>query len=140
MYRMSSQSNVARWLILAVFVALFAFVLVPDSTAMPIQDEGVVIHPKKVFRNQIAFHDRPELIGWAGSGVLQGFIKFLTILAGQAGQRLYQQVVLALEMQVNDALRQAGFLRDIAERRAAQTLAGDAFHRCINELLTPRGA
>ena len=41
MFRMSSHFNAARWLLLAVFVAMLATTFIPELTAMPLQD-GVV--------------------------------------------------------------------------------------------------
>ncbi|MNC92539.1 hypothetical protein D3C83_89890 [compost metagenome] len=59
------------------------------------------------------------------------------VVFGNELQRFVEQVFLAVEMQVDDALRKAGFLRDITERGTADAFASYAFHRRINELLPP---
>jgi hypothetical protein len=64
----------------------------------------------------------------------EGPVENGTIFVGKGPQRFDQQVVLAVEMQVDNALRQAGLARDVADTGIAQSLAGNAFHRGINEL------
>jgi hypothetical protein len=52
-------------------------------------------------------------------------------------ERFIEQVVLALEVEIDDALRQAGFPGDVAQGGAAHPLARNALHRCIDQLQAP---
>ena len=83
------------------------------------------------------FHDCPEFVGGAGAGIEQGLVEFLPVLAGEMRKRLGEQVVFAFEVQVNNALREPGFLGYITQRSAAHALASNALHRCVDKLLTP---
>jgi hypothetical protein len=63
-------------------------------------------------------------------------IELRSIFISDEAQRLGEQIVFALEVQVDDALGEAGLTRDIAQRRTAHTLFSDALDRRVNKLLT----
>jgi hypothetical protein len=55
------------------------------------------------------------------------------VIFGKEAQGLVQQVVLAIEVQIDDALGQAGFIRDVGQRQAAKALIRYALDRCIDQ-------
>ena len=59
------------------------------------------------------------------------------VVLDEKAQRFAEEIILAVEMQVDDSLGQAGFAGDIGERKAAKALVRDAFDRRIDQLLAP---
>jgi hypothetical protein len=87
---------------------------------------------------EIHFHHGPQLIGGGGARLLQALLPGALVFIGQVAQRFHEQALLALKVQVDDALAQARFPGHRGGGGVGQATLGDAANGGLDQLQPPR--